>query len=280
MRPVPPMLALVLALPAIAAASETPRLVAPGEADRFAPVGSPCPSFSWTHTAGAEGFELIVSSVDEQGEVDEVALTRRLPPGSTSWTPAADACLAPGAYAWMIRTLRSDHFRWSEASLFRVPEVPDRVELERALAVVRRYLEARSEPADETGREVAREAPASEPGRTIAPHQPIALDLTTTAAAIRGELAATTGAVHGVVGISNSIEGAGVAADNSAGGADLVLGGTVPARITENRWELDSGSASTPTFEFSNPSGGLSLRVNGPARQAARSDLVKTLRRE
>jgi hypothetical protein len=81
-------------------------------------------------------------------------------------------------------------------------------------------------------------------------------------AAIRAALADTTGVTYGVVGVSNSPAGAGVAADNTAGGADLVLGGaTVTGHLFEDEWQVRSAS---PAFlDFVNPLGDLTVRVNG-----------------
>jgi hypothetical protein len=85
-------------------------------------------------------------------------------------------------------------------------------------------------------------------------------------AAIRGRLTAASGETYGVVGISDSPDGAGVGAANMAGGADLVLDGDVngetDARITEAG--LDRPSAGSESFNFQNSGNGtMTLQVDG-----------------
>lgn len=105
------------------AARSTP--VSPGAADRLAPVETGCPTFSWTSTPDAMGYEIAVYEVTAEPSLDigtEPVLHRHLPAGANSWTPAADRCLKLGGrYAWSIRPLLPDGSSvWSEPLLVAV----------------------------------------------------------------------------------------------------------------------------------------------------------------
>ncbi len=65
-------------------------------------------------------------------------------------------------------------------------------------------------------------------------------------------------------GVANSPDGAGVRADNNAAGADLVLGGSPVAELTESAFSRDA--AGNLTFDFTNPGAGtMGLLVDGDA---------------
>lgn len=54
--------------------------------------------------AGAQGCELRVYRIAATWQLERAAaLEVKLPEGASSWTPPADACLAPGRYAWTVR---------------------------------------------------------------------------------------------------------------------------------------------------------------------------------
>jgi hypothetical protein len=55
----------------------------------------------------------------ESGE-GVVVLRRVLPQASSSWTPSADLCLAPGRYSWSIRALGGSDHTWSDPIFFEV----------------------------------------------------------------------------------------------------------------------------------------------------------------
>lgn len=271
----PWILVLFLALPASALA--VPVAVSPGGEAAVAEAGSACPTFSWSAEAEAAGYELVVYALEPDGEAAaEPALTRSLPAGVSSWSASGGDCLAPGqSYAWAVRAEGGERGEWSDARFFRVPSRPSIEEVDEALAVLRSYFGEDGVPAGETAApvEIAErgetETSAAEGARSAASPEGSEASslsaapkaLTAGASAMRGELPDTTGVTYGVMGVSNSSDGSGLAGDNTAGGADLVLGGAVPAQVTENLWQLDSAGAQT--FSFENPSGEMSLLVDG-----------------
>jgi hypothetical protein len=88
----------------------------------------------------------------------------------------------------------------------------------------------------------------------------------TAAAAIRGDHPGTGGEVYGVVGVSDSAQGAGLGAANTAGGPDLVLDGSghgaVDTLLSEG--SIDRPSETDQTFLMENSgSGRLDVDVDG-----------------
>jgi hypothetical protein len=91
-----------------------------------------------------------------------------------------------------------------------------------------------------------------------------AKSVTTAKTAIEGHVSDPSGETYGVVGVSNSPDGAGLGAANTGGGPDLVLdgGGDPDAILTEAG--IDRPSASLQTFTLHNSGGGgLDLYVEG-----------------
>ena len=74
----------------------------------------------------------------------------------------------------------------------------------------------------------------------------------------------TSGITYGMLGVSNSSDGAGFAAQNTAGGADLILAGSPPTAVTESG--IHRSSFAGVTFNIENPAGGgMSLLVDDAA---------------
>ena len=186
------LFAIAIAIPTLAAAVQTgnpPTAVSPG-GETGAVIQSRCPTFSWSATEGARGYELALYRVEDREEGDAEAaasadteatattdtelVTRiQLPGGTTGWTPAMSQCLEWGGnYAWSVRALDgtessgAEQELWSEANLFRVSGTPSATEVESAIETLKRYLETQSkaggsERADQgqaDGPEIAREA--------------------------------------------------------------------------------------------------------------------------
>ncbi len=266
-----------LADASLASIPVTPEGVSPGASESFSPA-LVCPTFSWTAVPGAGGYELRVYRLDPRRSQLEpaAALEARLPAGASSWTPAADACLSPGErYAWSVRALAEEgsiatatatarvRGPWSEALLFEIDELPAAAELQRALEVVQRYLGTAR-----VGEQMLGTAEAdTPPTRAVAAaEEPRPREQAVgggPATAVRGEVPDAAGETYGVRGLANSPDGAGVRADNNAGaGADLVLGGSPVAEVTESSFSRDS--ASNLTFDFTNPGAGtMTLQVDG-----------------
>lgn len=274
-------LALVLSLGGVGTALAAPTAarapvgVSPGAAATF-DLAVSCPTFSWTPAAQADGYEIVVYAAGGDGR--EPALQARLPAGATSWTPAANRCLASGRrYGWSVRTIVDGAGGpWSEALLFEVAEAP--TDLAAALEIVRRYLGAEVALDAEAESASAQGGAAVEPsggGRQAAPQRVLVGGGPATA--VRGELPDGVGETYGVRGVVNSPDGAGMRADNNAAGPDVVLGGSPVAEITESSFSRDL--ASDLTFDFTNPgTGTMTLQVDGsPVFHAANDGAGSTL---
>lgn len=261
---------------AIAAAPAFGRVaaVSPGDAGREVEAASACPTFSWSASEGASGYELAVFRIDGS---DEPALlfTKQVEGSATSWSPSRDACLPPGgSYGWTVRARGTGapdgSESWAEPLRFKVAGAPGPEELSAALAVLERWRQTRADSGEPPTaseadapsglrRGVARRVRGGEAQGFEAP-------TATGVAAIRGENPDTSGSAFGLLGISHSPSGAGVVARNESAGADLVLDGE--ANGATDTWlrqdSLDRPSASAESFDFRNSGAGtLTLKVDG-----------------
>ena len=247
--------------------------VSPGLPDRFAPIADRCPTFAWTSAGAAKELELLVYRLPATSEQDGPRLEApvihvRLPGAATAWTPSLEDCLEPGRhYSWLLRHhgARGGAARISEPRLFTVPANPSAADVRAALRLLSDHLAAadlsgpaaRLEPGFAAG--LAEVDPPSDQGRATTPAALEALS-----AALTVEQEASSGAAHGIVGITNSGDGAGVAADNSADGTDLLLGAAVAsesAAVTESLFERES--ADDLAFDFRNSgAGSMTLQVD------------------
>lgn len=146
-----PLLALVgavLLFGAAAAFSAPPEAVSPGSAAGSL-IGDSCPTFSWGNVPGAEGYELVVYSTEEERAGLPPVLNQRIAGSASSWTPSLDRCLERGgSYAWSVRAMGTNEpAEWSAPRLFDVAAGPSQEEFDRALVVVQQYL-ASSHPTE------------------------------------------------------------------------------------------------------------------------------------
>lgn len=285
-----------LAAPAGAAASEPPRIVSPGGGSEIGVVDQRCPTFSWVPAPDAASVELVIHRVDDPHRPESAVqvVSVELPGGAHGWTPALGRCLDAGyAYAWTVRAVgEGGAGPWSEPGIFQVvaPRIAD-TELERALEVVRSYLEqAGAGGGAPVG--ASAEAGAGAQGAATRPRASATarrsgeiplmdgLDLSTAVAAIRGELEETSGEVVGVLGVSNSPAGAGVVAanDDSAAAPDLVLEGTTHGAtdtvLTQSG--IDRPSAADETFDIGNSGvGSMTLTIDGQPLVAGAVDTAE-----
>jgi hypothetical protein len=276
-----PVFILVMCGSAVALSAQIPGGVSPGLVDRIVETGARCPTFSWQELPDASGYELVAYALPEGVEPAAVTsadlgreaevLYARVPGGATSWTPALDQCLAPdGSYVWFVRGIHENESGeetpgdWSDGLFFAVSAVPSREEVAEAMRVLRRFVGEdvtagveRNEAAEAT----LRTTPTVSLGTAAARKSvPVA------ATAIRGHLTAPAGEVYGVVGVVESPDGAGLAAANLAGGADLVLDGSSAGGLDLllDESSLDLPSASDQVFRMRNTGGGmLNLEVEG-----------------
>ncbi len=156
--------ALLLNLPGAGAMGEGPVPVSPGGAAGMALVAGRCPTFHWTAAESSESIGLVIYGVpeEESEERPQPVLSVTLPGAAHGWTPALEQCLEPGGrYAWSVRAGGD----WSEASLFEVSAAPSVAEVERAMAVLRRYVAHGGEGADSH----RPDRPARHPRRALEP---------------------------------------------------------------------------------------------------------------
>lgn len=262
--------------------------VSPGGVDRLVQVEGRCPAFFWEASPDAEFVEVVVYRLPDRrgtalpGHVeltaDDEVLYVRLPGGATGWTPSLEDCLeVGGGYVWFVRAVPSERAlelaeagEWSDGRFFSVAAALSVREVEQALEVLRRYmsdggvastgvdrLAGRLEPAAGGSGVTARPPPVSESG---------AKAMTSAKTAIRGDVSDAVGETYGVVGISNSPDGAGVGAANTNGGPDLVLDGSADflpdALLSESG--IDRPWGTPQTFNIENSVGaGMTLQLDG-----------------
>ena len=134
-------LGIFLAAAALAAATAPPVPVSPGGTEQVSLIADRCPTFSWGGVAGADGYELMIYRVAEDGTAVE-AVREEFTGSVYSWTPDLGRCLAAGErYAWSVRALATrGPSGWSAPALLKVAAAPGETDLLEALAVVQRYL--------------------------------------------------------------------------------------------------------------------------------------------
>ena len=267
-----------LSLPVEIASAVVPEGVSPGAVDRYATIRDECPAFSWVGQVGTVFYELVVYELPEGHDLESAVevLYATIPGGATGWTPELEQCLAPGArYVWFVRAVFDeaggvvlDAGEWSEGLFFTVAAAPSVEEVEQALQVLRRYLDEENpgelslDPHLAEREEVRRGS--RQHGST--PLKSLERSVLTAPAAIRGSMPDPTGEFYGLVGVSSSPQGAGVAVANTAGGADLVLDGSAQGVVDTELSEsgIDRRSSSPQTFDFTNSgSGVMRLKENG-----------------
>ncbi|MEO7793280.1 MAG: hypothetical protein ABIV06_00790 [Thermoanaerobaculia bacterium] len=269
---------LTLGVPASSAAasgSGQPRPaipISPGETAREVETSGSCPTFSWSPAPNGGDSEIAIYELREGNDgVEPVrVLSRRFPSGATSWTPARAECLpAGGRFAWIVRSVAegdSVSGEWSAARRFSIPASPSNDEVAAALEVLRHHFEAGSAAEPSNGSAAidvpSRQAPATRSAASSS-HVP---DGVAGSAAIRGELAGGSGETYGVLGISNSAAGAGLAAINTANGADVRLDGSAAGAtdLALSEAGIDRSSPGSETFDIRNSGAGtMTLRVDG-----------------
>lgn len=147
-----------------------PVTVSPGSGTGVVEVAAPCPTFSWGEVETGELSELIVYRVGSDGGEARPVLRHVLPGSVGSWTPGLHRCLERGErYAWTVRSVGSEAASdWSDPRFFRVAAGPSEEEFERAVAVVRQYLENRDKaPAARPVAQVGATSSGSEAERAV-----------------------------------------------------------------------------------------------------------------
>lgn len=254
--------ALVTAVSLPASAMDAAQPVSPGDPRSIPTVEARCPTFSWTESEGAEGYELVIFELSEGEEGSSVealepaletltdtrpSVRVDLPDKASSWTPSGERCLESGkSYAWALRALRAlapgHDAEWSEAYLFEVETAPAAIEVREALETLERYLEQGGNP-------TVPPAVAAAPGTSSITAQPPVAHVpipSLSSVALTAELADTASATGGVKGVSNSASGiAGVFQNTNAAGT--VLSGQ---NATDEVFKVDGSGAVTATSFF------------------------------
>jgi len=270
---------LVVVVPAFA---QIPDGVSPRAADRTALIQGRCPTFIWDSVPGAAFHELVGYRLPDDSDMADPAavdladadqvLYAKVSGSAPAWEPELAECLTPGGnYVWFVRAVYleeegevAEAGEWSYGKYFSISSMPSAREVEEALRVLRRH----------SGHQVESEALTAEradtfsaaPSRRIDVPQQAPKSVTSAKAAIKKTVPDATGETYGVVGISNSPNGAGVAAANTNGGADLVIDGSEDGQpdavITQAG--IDRASSTEQWFSLINSDTGvLSLNVEG-----------------
>lgn len=243
-----------------------PHAGSPGEADRFAAADA-CPTFSWGLVPAADRYEIAVfrEAHLQREDSPQPVLEGVFSAGISSWTPPSDACLeAGGRYVWMVRNSLDEAWGdWSEPRFFAVvqPPYPDgSPKLERLLEVLA------ADPLVLQGHTAAKPSGSARVNAGQAESRGLegAIQIDgSPIAAVRGEAVDASGEAYGVHGIAQSADGAGVRAENAnTDGADLLLAGTNPTRLTEEGVMRESDSDLTFLLE-NRGAGSLVLQVDG-----------------
>ena len=229
---------LVIVVPAFA---QIPDWVSPGAADRTAEIEGRSPTFTWNPVPGAAYHELVGYRLSENSdlanpsEIDlanaDQILYAEVPGTASAWAPELAECLTPGGnYVWFVRAVYREEegeiveaSEWSYGRYFSISSMPSAVEVEEAVRVLRRYAGNTVDPEGLETERADTNRPA--PSRQVAVPQQSPKSVTSAKTAIKGTVSDVTGETYGMVGISNSPTGAGMAAGNTGGGADLVLDG-------------------------------------------------------
>jgi hypothetical protein len=276
-------LAVTLEIVVGPAFAQIPEGVSPGAIDRASEIESRCPTFIWNPVQGATFHELVgyrlleAPDLADPSEVDlsgaDQVLYAKVPGSAPAWEPELAECLTPGSnYVWFVRAVYREDTgevieasEWSYGRYFSISSVPSVGEVQEALRVLRLYAEQTidsGEPKTETA-----DTERSGPSRRVAVSQQAAKSVTSAKTAIKGTVSDGSGETYGVVGISNSGAGAGLAAANTGGGADLVLDGSADgdADAVFTQGGIDRRSSSDTGFFLlnSDPVGELSLNVEG-----------------
>ncbi len=233
---------LCLAASVAGAVPDRPVTVSPGSVATVEAASALCPTFSWGGVDEAQSYEIMVyalagSQLEAAAPGGRPALSATLPGSASSWTPAADRCLAAGtAYVWFVRAVGPGNAagEWSEGGMFRTPIAIADVDLRReVLQMVERYLAAPGRggsPNSWSGSALAGgqlggrrglAAATSPRPETRASSDPdygllaIIDSSEESSSAVAGFNEATTGEVAGVAGFSASEQGYGVYGENS-----------------------------------------------------------------
>ena len=104
--------------------------ISPGDANKSSVITDDCPTFSWSRSVGAEGYELAIfeafgdnsESYEQMAYIIDPVITRTLSAPAFSWTPSSESCLNQGAsYIWYVRDLiEAGQSDWSNGKLFTV----------------------------------------------------------------------------------------------------------------------------------------------------------------
>ena len=268
--------------------------VSPGAADRLAVIEGRCPTFIWDPVPGAAFHELIgyrlseIFDLTDPSEIDlskaDQVLYAKVAGSAPAWEPELAECLIPGSsYVWFVRAVYREEdgevaeaSEWSYGRYFSISSMPSAVEVEEALRVLRRFGGYPVDPRGLDTEAVDTKRPAPSGSVAARQQQQIPKSVTSAKTAIKGTVSDATGETYGVVGTSNSPDGAGVAAANTNGGPDLVLDGSedfLPdTEFSESGINRPWGTPQT--FNIHNSTGlGMTLQVDGVEVVTTQSDL-------
>ena len=309
---------LVLAANAAGATQDRPVTVSPGGSSRVEAAAAHCPTFSWGGVGDARSYEIVIYELAADDVTAQSVAGRRptlgvtVPGSASSWTPAADRCLAGGiSYVWFVRALGQDTAvsGWSDGGMFRTPAAKAPADLrDEVLQIVERYLATLagtvSPRREQVERPVGIEAPTPPPisrsfsSARLAPSARVASiktalqadqsdstgqtfgvlgtsnSSTEGSAGVAGFASAISGQVAGVAGFNDSVEGFGVFGENLAttGGVGVFGQDAASSGITSGVVGVTQNTEGYGGF-FWNESGGDALVVADPELHPASVDV-------
>lgn len=261
------------------ASARMPQAVSPGALDEFVVIEGRCPSFFWGAIPDAVEHELVAYRLPNETPdlssrelaYENAILHVRVPGTATAWQPDLQRCLTPGArYVWFVRGVfaAGDVGEWSYGRFFEIPSTPSPDEVANAIEVLRQFAASRTQGprASDASAKAPSFRDAGHPEETVRRTPSATKSVTSAKTAIKATVADATGETYGVVGVSNSGDGAGLAAANTNGGPDLVLDGGLdgePDTIVTQAG-IDRTAATEQWFSLINSDAGvLSLDVEG-----------------
>jgi hypothetical protein len=179
----------------------------------------------------------VIYELGEAGAIGEdPALTVRLPPLASSFTPPGAECLGRGkSYAWSLRAIYdSERSGWAEALFFSVPGGPSDEDLRAALEVVRAYAARRNQ--DPRTAEPGRQPGTDDSGAGRDAEAAAPADSRTRTARAGAIVAFRVRASGDVEASSFSGDGSGL---RNIGSAALAIDAVGPSEIAENAVSSD-----------------------------------------
>lgn len=234
-------------------------------------AASSCPTFSWVAEPTGLALQLAVFELGQEFRHPEprpvpleapAVILESLPSGATSWTPPLRLCLEAGnRYAWSVaRQVEDMERQWSPPRFFLVGSAQNDPRHSRPTT-------SRLPTAAQTRSGGLAENMSVDRAGVATSSDPSALNASANDPATE----------FGLVGITDTADGAGLAAENTQGGADLILfGDNWLLRMTEAGIEVGAPLDVVYAIRNSDASGTLTLLIDQVPALTAATGTLKT----